>query len=130
MIAYISGPITGMPDDNREAFFEAERQLCQAGWYVFNPIRIDDECPVVHSKQCEEEEYRGYAERDLAVILKLMRAEDGDAIVLLPGWRNSPGSKAEWHVAMWVGMDVFYSVEEAVQWSPRNSLQATSAYSS
>jgi len=123
MIVYISGPITGIEDGNRAAFYEAEADLCAAGWYVFNPIRIDEEHPIDRFPTWEAS--RAYAARDLGILVKAMKAEDGDAIVLLPGWRQSPGASAEWRVAMWIGLDVFYSVEEAVQWSPKNSLQLT-----
>ena len=118
MIAYISGPITGMVDDNREAFFEAEYALCHAGWYVYNPIRIDDDYPI--NAATDEEAYRAFASRDLAILIKKMRCEDGDGIVMLDGWRDSPGATAEWRVAMWVGLDVYYSVEEAITWNPKS----------
>jgi hypothetical protein len=48
---------------------------------------------------------RFYAHRDLAVITGL-RAENGDAVVVLPDWEDSTGAKAEVAVARWVGLRV------------------------
>jgi hypothetical protein len=39
---YISGPMSGLPDENRPAFAEAERQLRAAGYDVFNPASQPD----------------------------------------------------------------------------------------
>ena len=37
MTIYISGPMTGMPDENRPAFNEVAQALRAAGWDAFNP---------------------------------------------------------------------------------------------
>ena len=38
---YISGPITGYPDYNKNAFIRAEERLTKGGFTVVNPLRIN-----------------------------------------------------------------------------------------
>jgi len=36
-VVYLSGPMSGLPNFNREAFFEAEKKLMKMGAIVINP---------------------------------------------------------------------------------------------
>lgn len=38
---YLCGPITGMPNYNRDAFNDAESALRSAGFDVFNPVHLE-----------------------------------------------------------------------------------------
>jgi hypothetical protein len=49
---------------------------------------------------------RRYAARDCEVLIRRLRAEGGDAIVVLPDWEESTGAIAEVGVARWVGLPV------------------------
>ena len=101
---YISGPMTGYPNDNHEAFYEAERWLTVMGWDpVINPARFDD--VIFDSSLTKHELYREYAERDTAAVLSL-EGEFGDAICMLDGWEHSLGACAELALAKWVGLNV------------------------
>jgi len=79
MTVYISGPITGLPDDNRAAFAEAEKRLRAAGYTPVNPLVI-----------CEGlTDYEACMRRDLAALSTC------DAIVTLPRYTHSQGVKRE-----------------------------------
>jgi hypothetical protein len=100
------------PRFNFPAFFAAEAALRRLGWRVFNPARMDVEAGVAtrggrlrrgHG-DFGPEDARAFARRDVGVLLNRLRAERGDAVVLLPGWRRSVGARAENAIARWVGL--------------------------
>lgn len=75
---YISGPMTGLPNYNREAFNAAAEEL-KDKYHVINPAVLPDGL-----------EYDDYI--DIAKIL-IKRC---DAIYLLPGWQGSKGANIEY----------------------------------
>jgi hypothetical protein len=83
--------MTGLPDYNRPAFFEAERQLIAAGYEVINPAR--NGLPVNAAKSA-------HMKRDLEMLLT------ADAVALLPGWMDSHGANLERNVAYAIGLDI------------------------
>ncbi len=104
---YISGPMRGKPDRNFPAFDRAAALGRSLGWTVFNPADADR----LHESKPEDiaafnalsyaEQCRVYASRDCQILLNF-RAEEGDAIALLPGWVDSTGARAELALARWV----------------------------
>jgi len=111
---YIAGPLTPRSDDQNHAveylgncrqMFRAWLELAGAGWHPF--------CPAVDfvffflSDGLNENLVK---ENSLAWL------EATEAIVLLPGWENSFGAKAEFELAVKLGKKVFYSIEEANKW--------------
>jgi len=88
---------------NFPAFCAAEAKLQAAGWNVINPARLavsgilNDGTPAT----C-----RFYARRDLRIITDVLRAEHGDAVVILPGWGASRGARGEVAVARWCRLRV------------------------
>lgn len=94
---YISGPITGV--ENYKALFEnAENKLRYMGYEVINPARIDFEC-------LSWDEY-------MKVDLELLKM--CDAIVMLEGWKNSPGACVERGYALGADKLVFNSLTELI----------------
>lgn len=115
MRIYISGPMTGKPDLNREAFYLAEVKLRNAWHFVINPFDIsgdfgteeelaktfaalywcDDHLKDDTSADDFAEVYpkariaRCVMDADLAAVRAC------DAIYLLRGWENSRGAKKE-----------------------------------
>ncbi len=87
--AYLSGPMTGLPDLNFPAFHDAAAQLRAHGFEVVNPAEInpDGELP--------------WAECMRADIKALC---DCDLLVLLPGWEKSSGAHLELHIAHRIGL--------------------------
>lgn len=96
---YLSGPMTGRPDYNREAFMAAEASLRKLGFEVVNPHRVP-EPPGLRPNDAEHN-WRRYLARDLALLL----TEDVDLVALLPGWRESRGSVLEAKAAEAAGIE-------------------------
>ena len=100
---YIAGPMARLPLFNFPAFFEAEKDWAQAGWIVVNPARIDVEAGFDPAHDIgDTSEF--YMHRDLPEVIGC------DAIALLPGWRESPGTAKELTVARWCGLAVYDAV--------------------
>ena len=82
MIAYISGPMTGIEDFNRPAFDEKEFELKEHGYTVINPAR--------HPDGLSWQQYMQYAKLDV---------QNCDVVYQLPGWDKSRGAKLEYEWA-------------------------------
>jgi hypothetical protein len=110
---YICGPISGLPDGNKEAFKNAEDWLRRLGMFPINPhvLCID----IVRShKGTDAELWTKCMKRDISFML------DCDYVVLLPGWHKSRGAIVEINTASAVGIPVltlsdFISKHETVQ---------------
>lgn len=119
---YIAGPMRGIPEYNYPAFMDAERRLIIYGWKVYNPASMDMDLDATDyplrslTEQKEHDDARSarhFAVRDLAILTRTLRAENGDAIVVLPGWNNSEGAVAEHAVARWVKLQLL-TLQEAL----------------
>ena len=93
-VTYIAGPMRGLPNDNWEAFFDAEESLTSLGYVCLNPARMDQEMGFVPLNET--------IHRDLNAVLL------SDSIHLLPGWNKSVGAIAEKAVAEWAGKRICY----------------------
>ena len=87
---YISGPMSGIENLNREAFENAERLLRESGYCPINPHRFP-----------EQNSYEDYLLLDLEMI-----AMAADAVALLPGWEKSHGAKKELAAAISLGLEI------------------------
>ena len=99
---YISGPMKNIPDGNMQAFDEAEKQLKQRGYEVINPHKKCEELNIRFFKIGKVPTYEDYLREDIIHML-----EKCDAVLVLPGWRGSKGSKLEIANALACGIDVF-----------------------
>jgi hypothetical protein len=90
---YISGPITGYPDNNRKAFYDAEAKLRLRGYGVLNPHTI----PCDGDETCWEDWLR-------ADLLGMLR--DCNALALLTGHERSQGSNLEAYIAAKLSFDI------------------------
>lgn len=77
-VVFISGPMTGIENFNRDAFNHEASQLRHIGFTVLNPAIFPD--------GLEHHQY---------LAMTLVMLEQADAIYLLDGWENSVGAKAE-----------------------------------
>lgn len=92
MKLYIAGPMTGLPDFNYPAFFQAAEKLKAAGVTPINPARSD-------------------GRTGCTSWLDFMRASlhdiaECDGIATLPGWEHSRGAALEVFVAQSLGLPV------------------------
>ncbi|WP_324002482.1 DUF4406 domain-containing protein [Aeromonas dhakensis] len=87
---YVAGPMTGLPEFNRPAFFAAEAHLKSLGAQVMNPAILPD-------GWCHEAYMR-------IAIPMLMECE---AVAFLPGWQQSKGARQEFTRAHAFGMDLY-----------------------
>ncbi len=85
MKIYISGPITGYANFNKEAFDSASTVIREAGHDPVNP----QDLPHDHGKTWHE-----FMKVDIKAML------DCDAVLLLPGWANSRGATLEYRIAL------------------------------
>ena len=93
---YISGPMTGLPNLNMEAFNDAEDKLRKAGWSdIRNPARL------------AVNEYENLP-RTLYLRSDLRQLLDCQAILLLRGWHKSRGARLEALIADEVGIRRVY----------------------
>lgn len=92
----------GIPKFNFPAFDAAAAGLRDMGWEIVSPADIDREYGFDPEKHDESffESISTLIRRDIEAVLKM------DAIILLPGWENSTGAKAELSVARWAGKEV------------------------
>ena len=100
MTTYISGPMSGHPDLNFPAFNDAARALRFAGLDVVNPA---------DHGIIDGFEWSDYLRADIKALM------DCDSILMLDGWMQSRGARLERHIAVELGMPVYYSLTEALE---------------
>lgn len=100
MKLYIAGPMRGIPELNFPAFHAAAAQLRAVGHEVFNPAEHD----MQHSMRAA-----------MAVDLDWL-VNNADGVVLLSGWAQSRGARAEVAVAEAIGIPVKPMREMGVAW--------------
>ena len=88
---YISGPMTGIANANREEFFKANARLAAYGYTVLNPA--------VNPEGLSYDEY-------MAIDMAMLQV--CDAIYMLTGYQKSPGARAELALAESLKFNVFY----------------------
>jgi len=97
----------GVEKDNYPAFRKAASFLRQIGWKVFSPAELDD----IFSGP--KQPIKRYIRRDTHVIINELDPENGDAVIVLDGWKQSVGANAEVSLARWCGLRIL-TIEEAL----------------
>lgn len=98
---YISGPMTGLPKFNFEAFNAAYLALCQRGYIVTNPAQMPP-----------RPTYEDLMRNDFLAMASMNLIYERCGVALLPGWEGSNGSKRECDVARAYG----WTVKPLDQW--------------
>ena len=97
---YVSGPMSGVPEFNFPLFQHVAGTLRARGHVVVSP----------HEKGGEGETgdaaWDRYLRADIAAMMTCKQ------IVLLPGWPKSRGAKMELSIALGLGFEVFYWLDE------------------
>ena len=110
---YISGAMTGLPDNNFPAFDEAAHLVAIHGLMFSNPANIarDIFYEVEHGIRPMPCRY-GFMREDIKAMC------DCNAVLLLQGWQKSWGAKWERIIAKYVfDMPIFESIDEAAEWA-------------
>ncbi|WP_421228514.1 DUF4406 domain-containing protein [Aeromonas jandaei] len=87
---YVAGPMTGLPEFNRPAFFAAEAHLKELGAVVVNPAVLPD----------------GFS-HDAYMRMCIPMMMECDAVAFLPGWQQSKGARQEFTRAHSFGLDLY-----------------------
>ena len=90
---YIAGPMTGLPDYNRPAFFAAAEELAANGDTPLNPAILPD----------------GLSQADYMAICIAM-LQRADSIVMLDNWERSEGARAELSLAQKLGLRIQFQI--------------------
>lgn len=103
MTVYLSGPMTGYENFNREAFDDAATVLREQGYTVIVPGDGEeyDDIELI-SMEVARQKREFFLSRDIDFI-----QEVADVLVVLPGWMRSEGAKLEVAVAQAIGIPVF-----------------------
>lgn len=92
---YLSGPMSGLPDYNRPAFYAAAARLRAMGYEVVSP-----------AEQPERPSWDEYMRHDIALMMGCR------SIVMLPGWWQSRGARIEFDIAE--GLRFYIALAEEV----------------
>ncbi len=101
---YLSGPVTGRPNNNREAFDSAAKTLRAKGYDVINPL--EEVSPEAHHEDAmliclhRLTSWSACVDVDGGVI------PDIDVLVQLEDWYFSPGARLEAEVAKACGIAI------------------------
>lgn len=115
---YTSGPMRGYPDLNHAAFdsLEAALDASDEGWVVRSPA--------ASNRYHKHDNNTPYSEAIRVDILSILECE---AIMLMPGWRQSEGARFEAEIARSLGLqfyeatyemtgETFYDAEDSWTW--------------
>ncbi len=89
-LLYLSGPMTGVKDNNVPLFNKKAKELRARGYRVINPPELDKRLHCATWEAC--------LKRDLTYVVKC------DAIATLPNWQNSRGARLEVYVGEQLGI--------------------------
>lgn len=82
---YVSGPMTGYPNKNFDAFNKAAKALRKKGYQIVNPAELDMKHPRPTWAQC--------LQRDIVAEMRC------NGVATLPGWKHSRGALLEVYIA-------------------------------
>lgn len=95
--AYISGPITGIANQNRERFFQAQDFLTKKGYTAINPHDLTKE--LINDEETRWEEYMKI---DIAELVKC------DVLFVFGNWEASKGATMELFIAQKLKIPIYY----------------------
>lgn len=100
---FLSGPITGIPNLNQDAFLTEQARLWVEGCDVFSPLSVPRIAVNEHwQKVSEQEEWAYYMRQCIKALLVC------DSVRFLPGWQNSKGACLQHKIAVALGMEISY----------------------
>lgn len=107
---YLAGPMRNYPEFNFPAFDAAAAFGRKLGWEVISPAEMDRDAGINEKETVttdfQPDSIRVFIRRDVDALVNKLKAEDGDAIALLPGWQQSTGARGELSLALWAKLRV------------------------
>jgi len=103
--AYLAGPMRGKPLYNFQLFAVAAMEMRSRGIFIYSPAERDlasgfqPHLPLDHPDQ--KFDLHEAFDWDFRAI------QEADAVILLPGWEDSDGTKREIILAQTLGKDIF-----------------------
>lgn len=105
---YLSGPITGIKDDNKDSFSHYEYIFKNFGFQVVNPHRLFTFSEVLLINNCtaldEKQKWAMFMKRDISALMKC------DFVAVLPYWEKSEGVNLELSIADKLKMPIINAV--------------------
>lgn len=96
MRVYVAGPMTAIPEYNYPAFYQAKE--------ILETIGLDVQIPPELCPQQDGFTYTDYFKADIEGMLTC------EILVLLPGWTQSPGARAEMILGATMGMPTYFLI--------------------
>lgn len=109
---YVAGPMTGYENFNFPAFFAAEQKLRAEGWETINPAQHDLDAGYAKVNDGGKVTTTDRFDLSAALLWDLEQITCADAIYLLRGWSTSNGANAEHALAVALGKQVAYQLED------------------
>jgi hypothetical protein len=118
--AYLAGPMRGIPEFNFPAFLKAAEDLKAKGIEVFNPAQHDIDNGFDYKGLTGNEDLSplGFDLRKALGADVDFIAHESAGVIVLPGWENSSGARAEVALANALKLPVV-TLEEALEWGPK-----------
>lgn len=101
---YLAGPMTGIPQFNFPAFFDAAEKLRARGHEIISPAEIDDPTTKAAALASPDgkmgsgspggQTWGDFLSRDVKIV-----ADQVQGVIVLPGWSKSRGARLEVFVA-------------------------------
>lgn len=113
---YVSGPISGYPNKNREAFARASEALRKLGHTVLSPFELDLVEP------CDPRDWDANMRRDIKYI------PGAEGYLMLKGWEQSRGAQLEVVIASGLNIPLYrLNDKDELEYLPVNvTLEITS----
>jgi hypothetical protein len=110
MKIYLAGPMRGYEAFNHPAFHRATRLLRDLGHVVFSPAEHDNSVGLDTAGTAgdhAEVAAAGFSVRSLLAADLAWICGEADALVMMPGWEQSAGARAEAAVALALSLPVW-----------------------
>jgi len=109
---YVAGPMRGFPQFNFPEFNRVAALAREAGYNIISPAEMDlavgidpinDPEGAKRFVENNPDHMQQTIERDVKMIMSL-NPKRGNGLILLDGWANSVGTRAEVALALWIGL--------------------------
>lgn len=100
MTFYLSGPMTGLPEYNYPHFNAVAKQLRSQGMKILSPAEVDGGEQVTNG-EAEKKPYSYWLKSAMRMMC------EADAIIMLEGWTQSKGARAELDFALDCGLPAY-----------------------